>query len=79
MELHDLKIPNIRVEEYDGEELTRMQKAFGYTYEDYRKSIYSMALNGSEGIAAMGTDTHLLCSRRSISLCLTISNNCLHR
>lgn len=59
VELHDLKIPNIRVEEYDGEELTRMQKAFGYTYEDYRKSIYSMALNGSEGIAAMGTDTPL--------------------
>ena len=59
VELHDLKIPNIRVEEYEGEELTRMQKAFGYTYEDYRKSIYSMALNGSEGIAAMGTDTPL--------------------
>ena len=59
VELQDLKIPNIRVEEYEGEELTRMQKAFGYTYEEYRKSIYSMALNGSESIAAMGTDTPL--------------------
>ena len=59
VELRDLKIPNIRVEEYEGEELTRMQKAFGYTYEEYRKSIYSMALNGSESIAAMGTDTPL--------------------
>ena len=29
-----------------GEERTRLQKAFGYTYEEYRKSIYSMALNG---------------------------------
>ena len=59
VELHDLKIPNIRVEEYEGEALTRMQKAFGYTYEEYRNSIYSMARNGSEGIAAMGTDTPL--------------------
>ena len=59
VELHDLKIPNIRVEEYRGRELIRMQKAFGYTYEDYRKSIYSMALNGSEEIAAMGADTPL--------------------
>lgn len=59
VELHDLKIPNIRVEEYEGEALTRMQKAFGYTYEEYRNSIYSMAQNGSEGIAAMGTDTPL--------------------
>ncbi len=59
VELHDLKIPNIRVEEYVGEALTRMQKAFGYTYEEYKNSIYSMALNGSEGIAAMGTDTPL--------------------
>lgn len=59
VELKDLKIPNLRVEEYEGEELTRLQKAFGYTYEEYRQSICSMALDGSEGIAAMGVDTPL--------------------
>lgn len=59
VELHNLKIPNIRVEEYEGEELRRMQKAFGYTYEEYRKSIYNMALNGSEEIVSMGTDIPL--------------------
>ena len=62
VELHDLKIPNIRVEEYEGEELTRMQKAFGYTYEDYRKAIYSMARNGSEAVSY----THLDVYKRQI-------------
>lgn len=57
--LQDLKIPNKRVEEYTPQQRRRLQKAFGYTYEEYRKSIYEMALNGSEGIAAMGVDTPL--------------------
>ena len=47
------------MEEYGQEERARLQKAFGYTYEEYRNSILNMALNGSEGIAAMGTDTPL--------------------
>lgn len=59
IQLKDLKIPNLRVEEYTPEQRRRLQKAFGYTYEEYRKSICSMALNGSEAIAAMGTDTPL--------------------
>ena len=59
VELKSLKIPNVRVEDYEGTELTKMQQAFGYTYEEYRQSIYNMALNGSEEIAAMGTDTPL--------------------
>ena len=59
MRLQDLKIPNKRVEEYTPQQRRRLQKAFGYTYEEYRKSIYEMALNGSEGIAAMGVDTPL--------------------
>ena len=59
VELHDLKIPNIKVEEFSDEERARLQKAFGYTYEEYRKSILEMALNGSEGTAAMGVDTPL--------------------
>ena len=32
--LKDLKIPNIKVEEHGYEERQRLQKAFGYTYED---------------------------------------------
>ena len=59
VKLKDLKIPNIRVQEYGEEERTRLQKAFGYTYEEYRSAILSMALNGAEGIGAMGRDTPL--------------------
>ena len=59
VELKDLKIPNIRVEEYTPKQRKQLQKAFGYTYEEYRNSICSMALNGAEGIAAMGVDTPL--------------------
>ena len=55
--LGDLKIPNKRVEEYDPQMRARIQKAFGYTYEDLRESILPMAANGSEAIAAMGVDT----------------------
>ena len=58
-ELRDLKIPNIRVASHTHEELIRLQKSFGYTYEEYRKSIHEMALNGAEGIGAMGVDTPL--------------------
>ena len=59
MELKDLKIPNERVEEYSEEKLARLQKAFGYTYEQFRTSILNMALNGAESIGAMGLDTPL--------------------
>ncbi|HIX58983.1 MAG TPA: glutamate synthase large subunit [Candidatus Blautia gallistercoris] len=59
VELKNLKIPNVRVEEFSREKLARQQKAFGYTYEEYRTSIRNMALNGSEGIGAMGIDTPL--------------------
>ena len=69
VELKDLKIPNIRMEEYSKEQRVRLQKAFGYTYEEYRKSIYNMALNGAEGIAAMGSDTPLaVLSKKRCSL-----------
>lgn len=59
VELAGLKIPNLKVEEYQPEERSRLQKAFGYTYEEYRSGIRNMALNGAEGIAAMGIDTPL--------------------
>ena len=57
--LADLKIPNIRVQEYTDEERARLQKAFGYTYEDFKNTIYPMAEKGAEAISAMGTDTPL--------------------
>ena len=59
VQLKDIKIPNIRMEEYTEEQRARLQKAFGYTYEQYRTSIRNMALNGSESIGAMGVDTPL--------------------
>ncbi|MDE6664187.1 MAG: glutamate synthase large subunit [Lachnospiraceae bacterium] len=57
--LKELKIPNMRVPEFSNEERQRMQKAFGYTYEDLKSSILPMAKSGSEAIAAMGVDTPL--------------------
>ncbi len=59
VELKDLKIPNRRVETFTETQRKQLQKAFGYTYEEYRNSIRNMALNGGESIAAMGVDTPL--------------------
>ena len=55
--LKDIHIPNKKVKEYDKTELSRLQKSFGYTYEDVKTSILPMASNGAEGIGAMGVDT----------------------
>lgn len=57
--LQDLKIPNERVPEFTYEERQRMQKAFGYTYDEFKTSVLPMAKNGAEAIAAMGVDTPL--------------------
>lgn len=57
--LCDLKIPNKKVPTHTKEERARLQKAFGYTYEDFRTSILPMAFNGAESIGAMGIDTPL--------------------
>jgi len=57
--LHDLHIPNKGVQTYSGDELARLQKAFGYSYEDIRTSILPMAEKGAEPIASMGSDIPL--------------------
>ncbi len=57
--LHELKIPNKRVPEFSDVERQKMQKAFGYTYEELKNSILPMAKNGAEATAAMGIDTPL--------------------
>lgn len=59
VELHDLKIPNKRVESYTLEHRQKLLKAFGYSYEDVKTSVLPMAETGSESIAAMGTDSPL--------------------
>ena len=57
--LRELPIPNRRVESYDDVQRTRLQKAFGYTYEDVKNTILTMAKTGAEGTAAMGIDIPL--------------------
>ena len=57
--LHDLHIPNKGVITYSADELAKLQKAFGYAYEDIKSSILPMAEKGAEPIASMGSDIPL--------------------
>ena len=57
--LHDLHIPNKGVKTYSEDELAKLQKAFGYTYEEIRTSVLPMAEKGAEPIASMGSDIPL--------------------
>ena len=57
--LKDLPVPNKKVPGYSQEELTRLEKAFGYTYEDVKNTILPMARTGAEPTAAMGVDIPL--------------------
>lgn len=59
VKLHELHIPNKGVRSYTHEELEKLQKAFGYSYEDIKGSILPMAENGAEPIASMGSDIPL--------------------
>ncbi len=56
--LKDIHIPNKKVESYEWEERARLQKNFGYTYEDLKR-IIPMANNGIEATMAMGKDSPL--------------------
>ncbi|MCD8326578.1 MAG: glutamate synthase large subunit [Lachnospiraceae bacterium] len=58
-DLSTIKIPNKSVPKYTYEERQRIQKAFGYTYEELKQAILPMAKNGSEATAAMGVDVAL--------------------
>ncbi len=55
--LAELKFPNKRVPDLTGIARKRLQKAFGYTWEDYHDNILQMALTGHEVIGSMGVDT----------------------
>ncbi len=59
VELKDLKIPNQKVETYTPEERAKLQKAYGYTYEQYRTMILPMARDGAEAVSSMGADSPL--------------------
>ena len=73
--LKDLKIPNQEVPIYSREECTRLQKAFGYTYEEVKTSILNMAKTGAEGISAMGIDMPLAVLSQKNQPLLGISNS----
>ena len=57
--LKDIRIPNSKTPSYSAEQLYRLLKAFGYSYEEYMEEIENMALTGNEMIGAMGIDTPL--------------------
>ena len=57
--LSELKVPNRRVPYLSPDEQKKLQKAFGYTWENYHDSILTMALTGTEKIGSMGVDTPL--------------------
>ncbi len=58
-ELKSLPKPNKKVTQYTKEELARLQKSFGYSYEEVRKSVLPMASSGGEPTGAMGIDAPL--------------------
>ena len=59
IELKDLSIPNKGVPSMSKADRARMQKTYGYTYEEYKTMILPMALNGAEAVSAMGADSPL--------------------
>lgn len=59
IELKDLPIPNKGVPSMTKDERAKLQKTYGYTYEEYKTMILPMALNGAEAVSAMGTDSPL--------------------
>ena len=59
IELKSLPIPNKGVPYMDKETRARLQKTYGYTYEQYKTMILPMALNGAEAVSAMGADSPL--------------------
>ncbi len=59
IDLADLSIPNVGVPKMSGEDRARLQKTYGYTYEQFKTMILPMALNGAEPASAMGCDSPL--------------------
>ncbi len=78
--LADIKIPNKKVKTYTEEERARLMKSFGYTYEEYRTSILTMAAERQRGNQRHGYRYAAGCVCPSlISRCSTTSSRCLPR
>ncbi|MEO9477926.1 MAG: glutamate synthase large subunit [Cyclobacteriaceae bacterium] len=59
IKLRLLPVPDFKVEDVDGELLTRQIKAYGYTQEDLKLIIGPMATQAKEPIGSMGSDSPL--------------------
>ena len=59
IDLANLPIPNKGIQKLDEDQRLRLQKTFGYTYEQFKTMILPMALNGAEAVSAMGADSPL--------------------
>lgn len=58
-DIKELPVPNKGVAAMEEEQHLRLQKTYGYTYEQYKTMILPMALNGAEAVSAMGVDSPL--------------------
>ncbi len=58
-ELRDLPVPNKGIPALENSRRLKLQKTYGYTYEQYKTMILPMALNGAEAVSAMGVDSPL--------------------
>ncbi len=59
VDMSDLPIPNVAVPKMSRKERARLQKTYGYTYEQFKTMILPMAQNGAEPASAMGCDSPL--------------------
>ena len=79
VELEDLKVPNQAAPVLAKEQRLRLQKTYGYTYEQYRTMILPMALNGAEAVSAMGVDSPLAVLSKKHQPLFNFLSSCLHR
>ena len=76
VELAKLRIPNVKVEGYTGDQLTRLQKVFGYKYEDVNTLILPMARTGAEPFRCHGhRHSRWPCSAASTRRCSATSSS----
>ncbi|MGL5435788.1 MAG: glutamate synthase large subunit [Lachnospiraceae bacterium] len=59
VDLKSIPIPNKGVASLTSAQRSKLQKTYGYTYEQYKTMILPMALNGAEAVSAMGADSPL--------------------
>ena len=77
--LKDLPVPNKKVPGYSQEELTRLEKAFGYTYEDVKTPSSLWHAPGRSPPPPWGWTSHWRSSPTTNSPCSTTSSSSLPR